>query len=88
MRFDALVARPVNRKERDSKPAALEAVAKEWARLRSIRHKGGVGVWDKKRVKERKLVVGDARQRGITVHPAAEKATWSQKMLHRLSSVA
>ena len=32
----SLVARPVGRKERNETPAALEAVAKEWLRLRNI----------------------------------------------------
>ena len=51
--LNALVARPVGRKERDANQSALDAVAKEWARLRSIKHKDGVGVWDEKRVEER-----------------------------------
>ena len=50
--FSALVARPVTKKERHSTPLALEAVAKEWARLRSIKHKRGVGVWDESKVRE------------------------------------
>ena len=42
--FNAMVARPVGRKERDETPEALEAVAKEWKRLRSIKHRKGVGI--------------------------------------------
>jgi len=43
--FNACVAKPVSRKEREENPDALKAVAKEWHRLRTIKHKKGVGVW-------------------------------------------
>ena len=66
--FSALVARPVTKKERDSTPLALEAVAKEWARLRSIKHKSGVGVWDESKVREKSDVAADATARGVIVH--------------------
>ena len=49
--LQAMVARPVNRAERDSKPEALAAVAKAWQRLRYTKHKNGVGVWDESKVK-------------------------------------
>ena len=66
--FNAMVARPVSRKERDSTPAALEAVAKEWRRLRSVKHKDGVGVWDESNVQERSKVAARAAEDGVTVH--------------------
>ena len=66
--FNALVARPVDRKERNATPEALEAVAKEWKRLRSIKHRDGIGVWDETKVDEKRNVVADARRRKITVH--------------------
>merc|ERR1711884_507298 len=66
--LSAMVARPVSKKERDATPDALKAVAKEWARLRSIKHKDGVGVWDESRVAERGAVTRDANRRGVLVH--------------------
>ena len=66
--FNACVARPVSKEERNRTPAALEAVAKEWKRLRSIKHKKGVGVWDETRVREKAAVRREARRDGITVH--------------------
>jgi len=66
--FNALVARPVPRRERDSTPAALEAVAKEWKRLRSIKHRNGVGVWDETRVREKADVAREADAQGVIVH--------------------
>ena len=68
MVFDAVVARPVGRKERNSTPKALEAVAKEWQRLRTIKHRDGVGVWDESRVREKSRVRHEARDKGITMH--------------------
>ena len=58
--LNAMVARPVSRKERDANPKALEAVAKEWQRLRSIKHKDGVGVWDETQVEEKWKVAAKA----------------------------
>ena len=66
--MSALVARPVGRAERDSTPAALEAVKKEWDRLRSIKHRDGVGVWDESRVREKWEVTRDANRDGVLVH--------------------
>ena len=68
--LNAMVARPVGRKERDETPAALEAIAKEWSRLRSIKHKYGVGVWDETRVRSRREVIAEARRDGVTIHMA------------------
>ena len=64
----AMVARPVGRKERDSTPEALAAVAKEWRRLRTTKHKYGVGVWDESRVRERRDVAREANAKGEIVH--------------------
>ena len=66
--FNACVARPVSRKERNETPAALEAVKKEWTRLRNVKHKHGVGVWDESRVREKYLVRQEAKRNGTTVH--------------------
>ena len=66
--LNAMVARPVGRKERDDTPAALDAVAKEWKRLRSIKHKDGVGVWDESKVQEKWKVAAEANKAGVIVH--------------------
>ena len=58
----------MSRKERDATPAAVEAMRKEWSRLRSIKHKKGKGVWDESRVKEKKWVIDDANRRKVLVH--------------------
>ena len=63
-----MVARPVGRKERDSTPEALVAVAKEWHRLRTTKHKYGVGVWDESKVEERRDVAKRANASGEIVH--------------------
>ena len=34
-------------------------------RLRSIKHRSGVGVWDESRVKEKRWVSDDANRRGV-----------------------
>ena len=65
LHLNACVARPVGRA---STPAALEAVAKEWNRLRSIKHKTGVGVWDESEVKEKRQVRRQAEIDGVLVH--------------------
>ena len=66
--LNAMVARPVGRRERDASPEALAAVAKEWNRLRTTKHKYGVGVWDESRVRERKKVAQEATANGVIVH--------------------
>ena len=66
--LNAAVARPVGRKERDGCQAALDAVAKEWKRLRSIKHRDGVGVWDESQVREKRRVAEEANRSGVIVH--------------------
>ena len=66
----ARVARPVGRAERLSTPAALEAMGKEWNRLRSVKRKSGVGVWGETRVEEKSAVVERARKSGETIRVA------------------
>ena len=68
MTYYACVARPVSRKERNETPAALEACAKEWHRLRNIKHKRGVGVWDESKVREKAQVRRESQQTGVAVH--------------------
>ena len=64
----ACVARPVNRTERLSTPAAMQAMDKEWNRLRSVKHQSGVGVWDETRVREKSEVVREARRLNTLYH--------------------
>ena len=66
--LNACVARPVAKAERNSNQAALDAVAKEWHRLRSIKHKKGVGVWDETQVEEKAAVRKRALRDNINVH--------------------
>ena len=62
--FNACVARPVNRKEVASNPAARKACKSEWDRLRAR------GAWfeDRKSVREWKSIAAEARQNEETVH--------------------
>ena len=64
----ACVARSVNRTERLSTPAAMKAMDKEWSRLRNVKHRAGVGVWDETQVRERFEVVAEARRLGEDYH--------------------
>ena len=66
--FPACVARPVDRKERNATPDALEAINKEWARLRSIEHDTGVGCWDESKVREWREVRHEALKAGRKIH--------------------
>ena len=62
--FNACVARPVNRKEVASNPAARKACKSEWDRLRAR------GAWleHRKSVQELKSIAAEARQNEETVH--------------------
>jgi hypothetical protein len=60
--INACVARLVGRKEYESKPAAMEAMRKEWKRLWSK------DVWDAKSVREWADVSAGARRKGHGVH--------------------
>lgn len=62
MHFNACVARPVSKKEVASNPKALEAVLKEWTKLREA------GVWDETRVTEWSEVAAKARTAGVKAH--------------------
>ena len=43
-------------------------MGKEWNRLRSVKHRTGVGVWDETAVEEKSAVVARANKSGRTVH--------------------
>jgi hypothetical protein len=60
--FNAMIARPVCRKEVDSNPKAQEAVLKEWERLRDQ------GTWDEKEVREWREVAQRVKSKGIKAH--------------------
>ena len=60
--INALVARPVSRKEQKANPKAREEMKKEWNRLRKM------GTWDDYEVKEWRDVAREARQNGEEVH--------------------
>ena len=64
--FNACVARPVDRNERLRTPAAVEAMKKEWDRLRACRD--GKGCWDEDAVRECADVLKEARAKGREVH--------------------
>jgi len=66
--YNACVARPVPASERLSNPKAMESIAKEWHRLRNIKHHSGVGVWAEHKVEEFHVVQARYRKRNEKVH--------------------
>ena len=58
----ALNVRPLNKKEVNADPAALESIEKEWRRLRDRK------AWDQGTVREWADVAGDARRASQEVH--------------------
>ncbi len=56
--FDALVARPVSKKEIQSNPAADASLLKEWNKQRAL------PTWDEKRVREWSEVAKEAKANG------------------------
>ena len=66
--FNAAVARPVDRKERNANEAAQAAINKEWTRLRTIKYDGGQGCWDESKVEEWRDVAKRAIKEKITIH--------------------
>ena len=63
--FSALVARPVNRKERLANPKAQASVQVEWDKLRRI------GCWDESRVREWRDVAREAKANKTKAHVGA-----------------
>ena len=62
--FNAVVARPVGRKEISEQPKAQEAARKEWDRLRAKK------VWDESWIREWNDVAREASQKGKEVNLA------------------
>ena len=60
--YPAAVARPVGKKELSESPAALQAMKKEWGRLRERK------VWDESVIREWSEVAGEAQKMGKVVN--------------------
>ena len=63
--FQACVARPVAKQERQRNPAAQQSVQVEWDKLRAL---PGGGAWDEEHPRELPDVVREARNRNETAH--------------------
>ena len=60
--FSAVVARPVNKAEVRTTPAAQQALQKEWDKLRAA------GCWNESGVRERADVAAEARRKNTKAH--------------------